>query len=88
MSTKSSLTIDARPEQVSLIPARPAIIVVDLQNGYASPGGYRDISGTPKVIENTYQIITAGRAAGMTIAFIQNGWNPELREAGGEGSPN
>ena len=93
MSAKSSLTIDARPEPVSLIPARTAVIVVDLQNGYASPGGYRDLNGrdiseAPRVIDNTIQIILAGRAAGMTIAFLQNGWDPELREAGGEGSPN
>jgi len=93
MSAKSSLTIDARPEPVSLIPERTAVIVVDLQNGYASPGGYRDlngrdISGASKVIENTCKIITAGRVASMTIVFLQNGWDPELREAGGEGSPN
>ena len=93
MSPKSSLTIDARPEPVSLVPARTAVIVVDLQNGYASPGGYRDLNGrdiseAPRVIDNTIQIILAGRAAGMTIAFLQNGWDPELREAGGEGSPN
>ena len=93
MSAKSSLTIDARPEPVSLIPARTAVIVVDLQNGYASPGGYRDLNGrdiseAPRVIDNTIQIILTGRAAGMTIAFLQNGWDPELREAGGEGSPN
>ena len=93
MNAKSSLTIDARPEPVSLSPERTAVIVVDLQNGYASPGGYsdlngRDISGAPKVVENTCKIITAGRVAGMTIVFLQNGWDLELREAGGEGSPN
>ncbi len=93
MTGRPSLTIDARPEPVSLNPARTAIVVVDLQNGYASPGGYRDlagrdISGAPRVIENTLRILTAGRASGMTVVFLQNGWDPELREAGGEGSPN
>ena len=43
MSDKPALTIGARPEPVSLIPARTAVVVVDLQNGYASPGGYRDL---------------------------------------------
>ena len=93
MSEKTALTIDARPDPVSLIPTRTAVIVVDLQNGYASPGGYRDlngrdISGAPRVIENTLRILAAGRAAGMTVVFLQNGWDPELREAGSEGSPN
>jgi len=93
MTGKTSLTIDARPEPISLNPARTAIVVVDLQNGYASPGGYRDlagrdISGAPRVIENTLLILAAGRASGLTVVFLQNGWDPELREAGGEGSPN
>jgi ureidoacrylate peracid hydrolase len=93
MNADPALTIEARPEPLSLTPERTAVVVVDLQNGYASPGGYRDlagrdISGAPKVIDNTLQIIAAGRAAGMIVVFLQNGWDPELREAGGEGSPN
>ena len=88
MSENPALAIDARPDPVSLIPARTAFIVVDLQNGYASPGGYRDISGASRVIENTLCILAAGRAAGMPLVFLQNGWDPELREAGSEGSPN
>ena len=93
MNRSSTLAIDARPEPLALNPDQTAVIVVDLQNGYASPGGYRDlagrdISGAPRVIENTLRILAAARPAGMTVVFLQNGWDPELREAGGEGSPN
>lgn len=92
-ASDTSVMVEARPEAIRLEPARTAVIVVDLQNGYVSPGGYRDlngrdISGAPRVIENTLRILAAGRASGMTVVFLQNGWDPELREAGGEGSPN
>ena len=33
MNRHLALTIDARPEPVSLIPERTAVVVVDLQNG-------------------------------------------------------
>ena len=93
MNRSSTISIDARPEALSLDPDQTAVIVVDLQNGYASPGGYRDlagrdISGAPRVIENTVRILESARPAGMTVVFLQNGWDPELREAGGKNSPN
>ena len=40
-----AVRIDARPEPFDLHLAQTAIIVVDLQNGYASPGGYRELVG-------------------------------------------
>lgn len=87
------LEVPARPEAVSFDPARAAVVVVDLQNGYASPGGYRDLIGrdigpAALVIENTNRILDPARKAGMTVVFLQNGWDPELREGGGVDSPN
>jgi ureidoacrylate peracid hydrolase len=89
----NSLQIPARPEAVSFDPARAAVVVVDLQNGYASPGGYRDLIGrdigaAPAVIENTNRILAPARDAGMTVVFLQNGWDAEAREGGGVDSPN
>ena len=89
----NSLEVPARPEAVSFDPARAAVVVVDLQNGYASPGGYRDLIGrdigaAPAVIENTNRILAPARDAGMTVVFLQNGWDAELREGGGVDSPN
>lgn len=89
----NSLEVPARPEAVSFDPARAAVVVVDLQNGYASPGGYRDLIGrdigaAPLVIENTNRILAPAREAGMTVVFLQNGWDAELSEGGGVDSPN
>src|SRR5580704_2968396 len=88
-----SAMLPARPEPLNVDAARSALIVVDMQNAYASPGGYLDlagfdISGAAPAIENIGRAIAAARAAGMLIVFFQNGWDPEYQEAGGPGSPN
>ena len=73
--------------------AETALIIVDMQNAYASPGGYLDlagfdISGAAPAIEKIAQAADAARAAGMPVIFFQNGWDPDYVEAGGPGSPN
>ncbi|MCY7296917.1 pyrimidine utilization protein B [Alteromonas sp. a30] len=87
------LILPAKPEPLAIDPAQTAVIVVDLQNAYASKNGYLDkagfdVSSTGPVIENTIKVIAAARKANMPIVFFQNGWDPEYKEAGGPGSPN
>ena len=76
-----------------LRPSETALIIVDMQNAYASPGGYLDlagfdISGAAPAIEKIGEAAAAARAAGMPVIFFQNGWDPDYVEAGGPGSPN
>ncbi len=85
--------LPARPEPIMIRPAETALIVVDMQNAYASPGGYIDlagfdISGAPRAIEKIGEAAAAARAAGMPVIFFQNGWDADYVEAGGPGSPN
>lgn len=87
------LTLPARPEAIDFSPAQSALIVVDMQNAYASEGGYLDLAGfdvsaTRPVIERINVAVKAARDAGMTIIWFQNGWDPQYVEAGGPGSPN
>jgi ureidoacrylate peracid hydrolase len=87
------IVLPARPEPIEVAPAKTAVLVVDLQNGYASPGGYRDLMGrdigpAKAVIANSVRIVGAARAAGATIIFLQNGWDPDLKLSGGPNSPN
>jgi ureidoacrylate peracid hydrolase len=87
------IRVPARPEPIEVPAAHAALIVVDMQNGYASPGGYRDLSGrdiapAKRVIANTLRLTQAMRLAGMPVVFLQNGWDPELKTAGGPDSPN
>ena len=88
-----TVRLDARPEPLDLDLAQTAVIVVDLQNGYASPGGYRalvgqDLGPARKVIDNALRLIEAARADGLTVIMLKNGWDAELKTAGGPHSPN
>ncbi|EMJ5853083.1 pyrimidine utilization protein B [Klebsiella aerogenes] len=87
------ITLPARPESLTLSPQHSALIVVDMQNAYASQGGYLDLAGfdvsaTRPVIDNINLAVAAARAAGMLIIWFQNGWDEQYVEAGGPGSPN
>ena len=88
-----TLTLPARPEAIAFAPQETALIVVDMQNAYASQGGYLDLAGfdisaTAPVIANIKRAISAARAAGIRVIFFQNGWDNQYVEAGGQGSPN
>jgi ureidoacrylate peracid hydrolase len=88
-----SITLPARPEPLRLNPGETAVIVVDMQNAYASAGGYVDIAGfdiagAAGAIAKTKTVLDAARAAGVTVIFFQNGWDKDYVEAGTPGSPN
>mgnify|MGYP000489016898 CR=1 FL=1 len=88
-----SLPLDARPEPLQLEAQASALIVVDMQNAYASAGGYLDlagfnISGAQAVAGRIRLAADAARQAGMPVFFLQNGWDRDYVEAGGPGSPN
>ena len=91
--TGATVTLAARPEAIAFAPQETALIVVDMQNAYASQGGYLDLAGfdvsaTAPVIANIKRAISAARAAGIRVIFFQNGWDNQYVEAGGQGSPN
>jgi len=93
VDNREALELPARPEALRLKASETALIVVDMQNAYATLGGYLDLAGfdvssTGPVIANIKRAVDAARAAGIQVIFFQNGWDPEYVEAGGPGSPN
>lgn len=90
---KGGVTLPAQPEALSLSPSETAVVVIDMQNAYASAGGYVDqagfdISGAAKTIGRIAQVLDVARAAGVQVIYLQNGWDADYVEAGGPGSPN
>lgn len=88
-----SITLPASPEPLSFDPLRTALIVVDMQNGYCSPGGYFghlgvDLSPAERVIPAIDRLARSVRRAGGQVVWLQNGWDPDLKEAGGPDSVN
>jgi ureidoacrylate peracid hydrolase len=87
------VTLPARPEPIAFAPEATALIVVDMQNAYATKGGYLDLAGfdvsqTGPVIGRIAAAVAAARAAGIVVLWFQNGWDADYVEAGGPGSPN
>ena len=87
------VTLPARPEPIRLFADETAIVVIDMQNAYASEGGYVDlagfdIAGAAGTIGQIAKVLDTARAAAVPVIYLQNGWDPDYVEAGGEGSPN
>src|ERR1700760_3335256 len=81
-----AVTLPARPENLPINPRQTALIVVDMQNAYASPGGYLDIAGfdiggAAGAIEKIALAVDAARRAGVAVVFFQNGWDAGYVEA-------
>ncbi|RZL99827.1 MAG: pyrimidine utilization protein B [Variovorax sp.] len=88
-----AFVLPSRPEPLAFHAAQTALVLVDMQNAYASVGGYVDtagfdISGAQGVIAGIARAVAAARAAGIVVVFLQNGWDAKYVEAGGPGSPN
>lgn len=88
-----SVALPARPEPIAFKAAETAVIVVDMQNAYASEGGYVDlagfdVSGARRTIANVARTLDAARAAGIQIVYFQNGFDSSYVEAAAPQSPN
>jgi ureidoacrylate peracid hydrolase len=86
-------TLNAKPEPIEIDLRQAAVVVVDMQNAFASKGGLLDIagadlSGTTSVIHCIKDILEAARRAGVAVVYLQMGYKPDLSNSGGAGSPN
>jgi ureidoacrylate peracid hydrolase len=85
--------LNAKPAPVEIDLGKAAVVVVDMQNAFASKGGMLDIagvdiSGAAQVVRSIKEIVDAGRGAGIPVVFLQMGYKPDLSNSGGPGSPN
>lgn len=66
--------VDARPYPLTVDPGETAIIVVDMQYGFASPGGAwdregADVSGLRAIVEPISRVLAAARRADMRVVY-------------------
>jgi len=88
-----TLILDTRPEPLEIDLARTAVVVVDMQNAFASRGGLLDIagvdiSGADKIVRRIGELLEAARAASVPVVYLQTGYKPDLSNGGGAASPN
>ncbi|HKS75780.1 MAG TPA: isochorismatase family protein, partial [Terriglobales bacterium] len=72
---------------------RSALLVIDMQNAFASKGGMfdlsgMDISGARKVISVLQEVLPAAREAGVQIVHVKMEYDAQLANSGGPESPN
>jgi ureidoacrylate peracid hydrolase len=87
------VTLNAKPEPITIDPARCAVIVIDMENDFAAKGGMFDragvdISGAQKAIAPIARVLSAARQAGLKIIYLKMGYHPDLSDLGETDSVN
>jgi len=87
------ITVSARPESVQIDPCHAAVLVIDMQNAFASTGGLLDLAGVDiseaqNAVTNTARVVTSARAADVAVVYLQVGYPADKSTAGGPLSPN
>ncbi len=72
---------------------KSAVVVVDMQNAFASAKGMLDLAGVdisaaPQVVHSIGGVLEAARQGGVLIVYLQMGYQPDLSDGGGPTSPN
>lgn len=85
--------LPAEPDPLQLDLDRTALIVVDMQNAFASPGGMLDLAGVDvrpahDAVANARLVCEAARAAQVPVVYLTIGWPADQSTAGGPDSPN
>jgi ureidoacrylate peracid hydrolase len=93
METKHSVvTVHARPEPLKIDLSRTAVLVIDMQNDFCSPGGGFDRAGIPigavrSVIPHIGAVLAAARKSGVQIVYLKMEHQPDLSDLGGQDHP-
>lgn len=87
------VTIQAKPEPVKVDLARTAVVIVDMQNAFATKGGMfdvvgQDISAAKVVIQTIKKTADAARAAGAKVVYLVYEYAADMSDSGGPSSPN
>jgi ureidoacrylate peracid hydrolase len=85
--------IDARPEPITIVAGKAAMLVIDMQNDFGANGGMFeragvDISGIQAVVPNVRAAISAARSVSMPIVYLKMAFKPDLSDAGPVTAPN
>ncbi len=82
-----------KPEPIEVALEKSAVVVVDMQNAFASRGGLLDLAGIDisaagTVVRTIRTVLAAARERGVQVVYLQTGYKPDLSNGGGEASPN
>jgi len=86
------IEVDARPEPISLDLSRTAVLVIDMQNDFGSPGGMFDragidVTGIQSVVAPIRRVLDAARRAGVPVVHVRMAHSPDFSDAGALDGP-
>ncbi len=92
-NTKSIITLQAKPEAISIEIERTALIVVDMQNDFGSKGGIFDrigidISAIQRTVGPIARVVASARQSGIPVIYLKMGFRPDLSDASPPAAPN
>jgi nicotinamidase-related amidase len=81
-----TLSVPAAPYDFELDPATTALVIIDMQRDFLSPGGFgsllgNDVSQLTPAIAPLQRVLAAARAAGMAVIHTREGHRPDLADA-------
>jgi len=87
MKESELVTLQAEPEPLPVDLARMAVLVIDMQNAFASKGGMFDLWGfdlshIPQVVATIKKITDTARAKKVKVVYVAHRLSPDLREVG------
>jgi ureidoacrylate peracid hydrolase len=87
------VSIEARPEAITIDTGRTVALVVDMQNDFGAKGGMFDRAGIDtsvirRAIEPTARALASMRKAGISVIYLKMGFMRNLSDLGPPDSPN
>ena len=84
---------DPKPAPIQIDTAKTVVIVVDMQNDFATEGGLFDhagvdIAGAKNAIPHIQSTLATARGADIPIIYLKMGFQPDLSDLGAEDSVN
>jgi biuret amidohydrolase len=78
-------SIDALPTPFGFLPARTALVIIDMQRDFVEPGGFGETLGNNvgllrPIIPALQRLLRACRLKGMTVVHTREGHRPDLSD--------
>jgi ureidoacrylate peracid hydrolase len=93
VSADRPVTIEAKPEPITINTSQTAVVVVDMQNDFCSKGGMFDHAGVEISMVQTavsfiQKVVAVARLSGIKIVYLKMGFQPDLSDLGDKESAN
>src|SRR5213592_4973892 len=85
MDKTQPLNVDAQPYAYEFVPARTALLIIDMQRDFLEPGGFGEMLGNGvsqlrRTIEPNQRLLSAWRASGLQVIHTREGHRPDLAD--------